>query len=166
MMNVMHVSHVTYQGVMHNIDVNEDNRVWSPDYWPLIPSFILCFSLYWQSKMLSIGDGANDVAMIQAADVGIGIAGKEGRQAVNNSDYAIGQFRFLVRLLLVHGQLSHYRLGRLIKFSFFKNICFAFILIYFQFFCGFSGELVIITFTAGLFTHENFTLEAMVVSFL
>lgn len=96
--------------------------------------------------MLSIGDGANDVAMIQAADVGIGIAGKEGRQAVNNSDYAIGQFRFLVRLLLVHGQLSHYRLGRLIKFSFFKNISFAFILIYYQFFCGFSGELFRLTF--------------------
>lgn len=44
-------------------------------------------------RMLSIGDGANDVAMIQAADVGIGILGKEGRQAVNNSDYAIAQFR-------------------------------------------------------------------------
>mgnify|MGYP003317244573 CR=1 FL=1 len=49
---------------------------------------------------LAIGDGANDVAMIQAADIGVGIFGKEGRQAVNNSDYAIGQFRFLVRLLL------------------------------------------------------------------
>lgn len=46
--------------------------------------------------MLAIGDGANDVAMIQAADVGIGIMGKEGRQAVNNSDYAVAQFRFLV----------------------------------------------------------------------
>ena len=58
-----------------------------------------------QGKMLAIGDGANDVAMIQAADVGIGIAGKEGRQAVNNSDYAIAQFRFITRLLLVHGQV-------------------------------------------------------------
>ena len=46
-----------------------------------------------QGKMLSIGDGANDVAMLQTADVGIGIMGKEGRQAVNNSDYAISQFR-------------------------------------------------------------------------
>ena len=44
-------------------------------------------------RMLAIGDGANDVAMIQAADIGVGIMGKEGRQAVNNSDYAIGQFR-------------------------------------------------------------------------
>ena len=46
-----------------------------------------------QGKMLAIGDGANDVAMIQAAQIGVGIMGKEGRQAVNNSDYAIGQFR-------------------------------------------------------------------------
>src|SRR5207245_1353263 len=43
--------------------------------------------------MLAIGDGANDVAMIQSADIGVGIMGKEGRQAVNNADYAIGQFR-------------------------------------------------------------------------
>ncbi len=49
---------------------------------------------YTQGKMLAIGDGANDVAMIQAADIGVGIMGKEGRQAVNNSDFAIGQFRY------------------------------------------------------------------------
>lgn len=90
--------------------------------------------------MLAIGDGANDVTMIQAADIGVGIAGKEGRQAVNNSDYSLGQFRYLIRLLLVHGQLSHYRLARLIKFSFLKNITFAFILIFFQYYCGFSGR--------------------------
>jgi magnesium-transporting ATPase (P-type) len=94
-------------------------------------------------KMLGIGDGANDVAMIQAADVGVGIMGKEGRQAVNNSDYAIGQFRFLVRLLLVHGTLSSYRLARLIKYSFYKNIAFAFVLFYFQFYNGFSGQALV-----------------------
>lgn len=140
--------------------------------------------------MLSIGDGANDVAMLQTADVGIGIMGKEGRQAVNNSDYAIAQFRwaavwagrtrdpgrwpasklvavgmrawyqkcvwsgrctgaaglaanpllappgcparYLVPLLLVHGNLSYYRLARLIKYSFYKNITFAFVLFYYQ----------------------------------
>ncbi|KAF2294813.1 hypothetical protein GH714_020181 [Hevea brasiliensis] len=49
---------------------------------------------------LSIGDGANDVSMIQKADVGVGISGKEGRQAVMASDFAMGQFRFLVPLLL------------------------------------------------------------------
>ncbi|KAJ3027261.1 hypothetical protein HDV00_011278 [Rhizophlyctis rosea] len=53
---------------------------------------------------LAIGDGANDVSMIQEADVGIGISGKEGLQAVMASDYAIAQFRFLSRLLLVHGR--------------------------------------------------------------
>ena len=53
-------------------------------------------TLLLQGKMLSIGDGANDVAMLQTADVGIGIMGKEGRQAVNNSDYAIAQFRQVV----------------------------------------------------------------------
>ncbi len=52
---------------------------------------------------LAIGDGANDVGMIQRAQVGVGISGKEGLQAVNAADFAIAQFRFLRRLLLVHG---------------------------------------------------------------
>lgn len=104
-----------------------------------------------QGKMLSIGDGANDVAMIQAADVGIGIAGKEGRQAVNNSDYAITQFRFLTRLLLVHGQVSQYRLGRLIKYSFYKNSCFAGVLFYFQIFNGFSGQTLVDDISAAVY---------------
>lgn len=101
--------------------------------------------------MLSIGDGANDVAMIQAADVGIGIAGKEGRQAVNNSDYAITQFRFLTRLLMVHGQVSQYRLGRLIKYSFYKNSCFAGVLFYFQIFNGFSGQTLVDDISAAVY---------------
>jgi phospholipid-translocating ATPase len=58
---------------------------------------------------LAIGDGANDVSMIQAADVGVGVAGEEGLQAVNSSDYAIAQFRFLTRLLFVHGHWSYMR---------------------------------------------------------
>ena len=69
---------------------------------------------------LSIGDGANDVAMIQEADVGVGIAGEEGRQAVMSSDYAIGQFRFLQRLILVHGRWSYRRLGETIANFFYK----------------------------------------------
>ncbi|KAJ5887422.1 hypothetical protein N7495_007463 [Penicillium taxi] len=71
---------------------------------------------------LSIGDGANDVAMIQEADVGVGIAGEEGRQAVMSSDYAIGQFRFLQRLLLVHGRWSYRRLGECTANFFYKNL--------------------------------------------
>lgn len=71
---------------------------------------------------LSIGDGANDVAMIQEADVGVGIAGEEGRQAVMSSDYAIGQFRYLQRLLLVHGRWSYRRLGECTA-NFFYKVC-------------------------------------------
>lgn len=69
---------------------------------------------------LSIGDGANDVAMIQEADVGVGIAGEEGRQAVMSADYAIGQFRFLQRLVLVHGRWSYRRLGETTANFFYK----------------------------------------------
>ena len=69
---------------------------------------------------LSIGDGANDVAMIQEAHVGVGIAGEEGRQAVMSSDYAIGQFRFLTRLMLVHGRWSYRRLAETIANFFYK----------------------------------------------
>ena len=69
---------------------------------------------------LSIGDGANDVAMIQEADVGVGIAGEEGRQAVMSSDYAIGQFRFLTRLMLVHGRWSYRRMAETVANFFYK----------------------------------------------
>ena len=72
---------------------------------------------------LAIGDGANDVAMIQKAHIGVGINGNEGLQAANNSDFAIAQFRFLKRLLLVHGAWFHTRIAKLIYWSFYKNIC-------------------------------------------
>uniref|UniRef100_S4RD30 ATPase phospholipid transporting 11B (putative) n=1 Tax=Petromyzon marinus TaxID=7757 RepID=S4RD30_PETMA len=66
---------------------------------------------------LAIGDGANDVSMIQEAHVGIeGIMGKEGRQAVRNSDYAIARFRFLLRLLLVHGHFYYVRVAELVQY--------------------------------------------------
>ncbi|RHY34757.1 hypothetical protein DYB32_000692, partial [Aphanomyces invadans] len=75
---------------------------------------------------LAIGDGANDVPMIQAASVGVGISGKEGRQAVLSSDYAFAQFRFLKRLVLVHGNYSYKRVSKLLLFSFMKNIALSF----------------------------------------
>ena len=62
--------------------------------------------------------------MIQEAHIGVGISGKEGRQAVNNSDFAIGQFRFLKRLLLKHGRRNYRRMSKVIVYSFFKNIVF------------------------------------------
>jgi magnesium-transporting ATPase (P-type) len=70
---------------------------------------------------LAIGDGANDVGMIQAAHAGVGISGKEGAQAVNASDFAIAQFRFLQDLILVHGRWNFTRLVTATLFSFYKN---------------------------------------------
>ena len=87
---------------------------------------------------LSIGDGANDVAMIQQADVGVGIAGEEGRQAVMSADYAIGQFRFLQRLVLVHGRWSYRRLSETIANFFYKNMVWTFALFWYQLYDNFD----------------------------
>jgi len=73
---------------------------------------------------LAVGDGANDVQMLQQAHVGIGIRGVEGQQAVMASDFAVGQFRFLESLLLVHGRWCYKRMARMICFFFSKNVCF------------------------------------------
>eukprot|EP00741_Cyanophora_paradoxa_P005050 tig00000851_g4892.t1 len=88
---------------------------------------------------LAIGDGANDVTMIQEAHIGIGISGKEGMQAVRAADYAIAQFRFLKRLLLVHGRWNYKRVSKVILYSFYKNISFVLTLFYFGFYNGKSG---------------------------
>lgn len=89
---------------------------------------------------LSIGDGANDVAMIQEADVGVGIAGEEGRQAAMSSDYAIGQFRFLQRLVLVHGRYSYRRMGETIANFFYKNLVWTFALFWYCIYNDFDGS--------------------------
>ncbi|CAI5758671.1 unnamed protein product [Candida verbasci] len=89
---------------------------------------------------LAIGDGANDVAMIQAANVGVGIAGEEGRQAVMSSDYAIGQFRFLTRLLLVHGRWSYKRLAEMVPCFFYKNVVFTLTCFWYGIFNNFDGS--------------------------
>ena len=70
---------------------------------------------------LAIGDGANDVSMIQMADVGVGISGQEGMQAVMSSDFAIARFKFLAPLLLVHGHWCYDRLAKMFLYFFYKN---------------------------------------------
>jgi phospholipid-transporting ATPase len=77
---------------------------------------------YPDKTTLSIGDGANDVNMITAAHIGIGISGLEGQQAARASDYSIGQFRFLKNLLFVHGREAYRRNAYLIGYYFYKNI--------------------------------------------
>lgn len=88
---------------------------------------------------LAIGDGANDVGMIQRAEVGIGISGKEGLQAVNSADFAIAQFRFLRRLLLVHGRWDYRRMTKVVLYSFYKNVVITLSLFYYTSLTGFSG---------------------------
>ncbi|XP_023245345.1 phospholipid-transporting ATPase ID [Copidosoma floridanum] len=91
---------------------------------------------------LAVGDGANDVSMIKTAHIGVGISGQEGMQAVLASDYSIGQFRFLERLLLVHGRWSYYRMSKFLRYFFYKNFAFTLCHIWFAFFCGFSAQTV------------------------
>ncbi|KFM78973.1 putative phospholipid-transporting ATPase VA, partial [Stegodyphus mimosarum] len=92
---------------------------------------------------LAIGDGANDVSMIQTADVGVGISGKEGMQAVMASDFTIARFKYLERLLLVHGHWCYDRLARTILYFFYKNATFIFIICWYQWYCGFSATVMI-----------------------
>lgn len=100
---------------------------------------------------LAIGDGANDVGMIQSAHVGVGISGNEGMQAACASDYAIAQFRYLNKLLLVHGAWSYSRLCKLILYSFYKNICLYVIEFWFAMVNGFSGQVVFERWSIGLY---------------
>ncbi|CAI0473376.1 unnamed protein product [Linum tenue] len=91
---------------------------------------------------LAIGDGANDVGMIQEADIGVGISGVEGMQAVMASDFSISQFRFLERLLVVHGHWCYKRIAQMICYFFYKNIAFGLTLFYFEAFTAFSGQSI------------------------
>lgn len=91
-------------------------------------------------RTLAVGDGANDVAMIQEAHVGVGIKGEEGVQAVNSADYAIAQFRYLSDLVLKHGRHNYLRMSGLVCYMFYKNILMSVAQFWFNFSCAFSGQ--------------------------
>merc|ERR1740124_1001517 len=111
---------------------------------------------------LAIGDGANDVGMIQEAQVGIGISGLEGTQAVNASDFSIAQFRYLEDLLLVHGRWNFIRLSKVVLLSFYKNALLTSLIILFSTKSFFSGTLMVDQWIGATF---NFT-SSIVVIFL
>ncbi|CEP15325.1 hypothetical protein [Parasitella parasitica] len=90
---------------------------------------------------LAVGDGANDVSMIQVANVGVGIAGQEGVQASMAADYAISQFRFLHKLLLVQGHWSYSRVSEMILTFFFKNVFWVFPSLWYQIYSAWSGNI-------------------------
>ena len=91
---------------------------------------------------LAIGDGANDVNMITSAHIGVGICGLEGKQAARASDYAIGQFKFLKKLLFYHGHESLRKNSFIICYNFYKNFLFVMPLFYVGFYSFFSGQSI------------------------
>nr|XP_060617302.1 phospholipid-transporting ATPase IC isoform X2 [Anolis sagrei ordinatus] len=95
---------------------------------------------YKKAITLAIGDGANDVNMIKTAHIGVGISGQEGMQAVMSSDYSFGQFRYLQRLLLVHGRWSYIRMCKFLRYFFYKNFAFTLVHFWYSFFNGYSAQ--------------------------
>ncbi len=80
---------------------------------------------YTRKRVACIGDGGNDVSMIQAADIGIGIVGKEGRQASLAADFSITQFQHLTKLLVWHGRNSYKRSAKLAQFVIHRGLIIA-----------------------------------------
>eukprot|EP00184_Porphyridium_aerugineum_P003775 CAMPEP_0184699716 /NCGR_PEP_ID=MMETSP0313-20130426/5882_1 /TAXON_ID=2792 /ORGANISM="Porphyridium aerugineum, Strain SAG 1380-2" /LENGTH=1733 /DNA_ID=CAMNT_0027158839 /DNA_START=49 /DNA_END=5250 /DNA_ORIENTATION=- len=100
---------------------------------------------------LAIGDGANDVGMIYAAHVGIGLYGKEGVEAVLASDFALGQFRFLERLLIVHGRWSYKRMCKLVMAVIYKSIVWTMLEFWSGFYQNFSSQPITDPLLGGLY---------------
>ncbi|RIA85722.1 hypothetical protein C1645_361307 [Glomus cerebriforme] len=112
---------------------------------------------------LAIGDGANDIAMIQEAHVGIGIMGREGLQAARTSDYSIAQFRFLTTLLFIHGRWSYVRVSKFVLGTFYKCMCFYTTQGIFQFFTGFSDSSLYEHWTFAAYNTLFSSLPVMVI---
>ncbi|CAI8510181.1 unnamed protein product [Pichia kudriavzevii] len=100
---------------------------------------------------LAIGDGANDIAMIQSADVGIGITGKEGLQAARTSDYSIAQFRYLLKLLLVHGRYNYIRTSKFVLCTFYKELMFYLSQLIYQRYTMFTGSSMYESWSLSMF---------------
>ncbi|KAJ7961065.1 Phospholipid-transporting ATPase [Quillaja saponaria] len=115
---------------------------------------------------LAIGDGANDVSMIQMADVGVGICGQEGRQAVMASDFAMGQFRFLKRLLLVHGHWNYQRVGYLVLYNFYRNAVFVLMLFWFILCTAFSTTSALTDWSSVFYSVIYTSIPTIVVGIL
>jgi len=140
------------KSIYHLLNTEEHQKKFF--YFTAKSQFVLCFRVsplqkaqvvhlvqkFTNQITLAIGDGANDVEMIQRAHIGVGITGQEGRQAVMSSDFAIAQFSYLKDLLLVHGHWSYYRLSYFIIYTLYKNAIFVTLLFMFQFVCGFSSQ--------------------------
>ena len=120
--------YLNQRDIYHTSELNEKNRIKGP--------------LKDSITTLAIGDGANDVNMITSAHIGVGILGLEGKQAARASDYAIGQFKFLKKLLFYHGHESLRKNSFIICYNFYKNFLFVMPLFYVGFYSFFSGQTI------------------------
>ncbi|KAG5484632.1 hypothetical protein CUR178_07223 [Leishmania enriettii] len=118
------------------------------------------------SVVLVIGDGANDVSMIQESSIGVGIMGLEGSQAEMASDYALPKFRFLKRLLFVHGRFSVFREAHCIIYSLYKNVILTVGMIAYQFYAGYSGQALIDSWLLAMFSIFFTSLQPMMIGIL
>ncbi|RYY36139.1 HAD family hydrolase, partial [archaeon] len=98
-------------------------------------------------RVLTIGDGGNDVPMIQEACVGVGVAGREGSAAVRAADFTLPSFAKLPHLLMVHGRQAHYRTALTAQYTFYKSMCVCGVQLGFNFMCHFSGCSLLDTFS-------------------
>jgi len=114
-------------------------------------------------QTLAIGDGGNDVSMIQQAHVGVGIRGKEGLQAARAADYAVSYFRDLKPLCLVHGRYSYLRTSLVAQYSYYKSFLFCAIQIMYGAMTAFSGATL---FNSLCITAYNAVLFVSIVSFV
>ncbi|KAK1053606.1 drs2 neo1 protein [Friedmanniomyces endolithicus] len=138
---------------LSQVDAEQDLKQIFYDLIPLVDSVICCRASPSQKAgivkairsripsalTLAIGDGANDIAMIQACHVGVGISGKEGLQAARVADYSISQFRFLQRLLLVHGRWNYVRTAKFITWTLWKEFWFYLMQALYQHHNGYTG---------------------------
>lgn len=113
-------------------------------------------------RTLAIGDGGNDVKMIQEAHVGVGISGREGLQAARAADFSFGKFRFLKRLILVHGRYSYNRTAFLAQYSIYKSLLICFIQILFSFISGVSGSSLFDSFSLMAYNVVYTSIPVMV----
>lgn len=112
----------------------------------------------------AIGDGANDVSMIQEAHVGLGIVGKEGRQAARCADYAFANFSMLKRIILLHGHYFSQRLALLVHYFFYKNVVFMGCQLFFQMHSLFSTQSVYDSLFLTLYNVSYTTLPILFIS--